>query len=584
MIIKYPIQISPYEKRNFMMVEIKGYEYLEELLNELDKIGAVNHLKDIPQLGNIPVAKVLQRTRYDYVMLQLYLHQFVKEKISDKLEYSYNNSVSIDDLGLEINTLKCKPTIADCMQILTVASNIGHFYNTFSASLAAVSAMSQKEDLRSSLFNLLEEEDTFLLEDIEQDFNYQHFHLINGLILLEKLDRNKFSVSLAKNLLRLYLQPDRCSEKILFLFDTFKKIRSFAYFIYDLPVSKMPLLFDVQDSGGLERFLLELLGRYNNKILINSLWKSVNKLLDDIVYNEKTQSIITYQIATDIEKRIIQIEWNADFYLNSIMDHESVFNCKYTQNKQFDHENILKITLYPDDNVDSMKLVKRLSVMEFVKVGFNNRFDSGGMTILVALKNNCEKHSQKVQVSWRILKEVLSAMHNSKHIEPSDDRYIAVMKFFLYYLFGESPIKIEPTVDERKCIVVERGKTARILELTKILDKGKGNDDSRYEIEVLKMLLQKEDKNDVSVIIAGSIVVYPKILNGEKSHEYDGLILFPNRDTEQIIFVESKNRKQSGKAKRCLQAKLDDAKINYPKNGFGTLANNSYIKVSIAEQ
>lgn len=40
-------------------------------------IGIINRVKEIPQLGVIKVAKRLAKTRYDYIMLQLYLHQMI---------------------------------------------------------------------------------------------------------------------------------------------------------------------------------------------------------------------------------------------------------------------------------------------------------------------------------------------------------------------------------------------------------------------------------------------------------------------------------------------------------------------------
>lgn len=56
----------------------------------------IDILKDIPQLGCIRVKKSLKKTRYDYVMLQMYLHQFIRANINEKLKYSYNNNLSKD--------------------------------------------------------------------------------------------------------------------------------------------------------------------------------------------------------------------------------------------------------------------------------------------------------------------------------------------------------------------------------------------------------------------------------------------------------------------------------------------------------
>ena len=44
--------------------------------------------KKCPQLGVIKVPKQLQKTRLDYVMLQLYLHQLVKKNLQGQLRYT----------------------------------------------------------------------------------------------------------------------------------------------------------------------------------------------------------------------------------------------------------------------------------------------------------------------------------------------------------------------------------------------------------------------------------------------------------------------------------------------------------------
>ena len=56
-------------------VEFDLYPLSEQLFDEFDRIGVIERLKAIPQLGSIPVSQNLQKSRYDYVVLQIWLHK-----------------------------------------------------------------------------------------------------------------------------------------------------------------------------------------------------------------------------------------------------------------------------------------------------------------------------------------------------------------------------------------------------------------------------------------------------------------------------------------------------------------------------
>lgn len=63
----------------------------QELYDELDRIGIIARIKEVPQLGVIRVKQGLSKSRYDYVILQLYFHQIIKKKIQNHLKWTYNN-------------------------------------------------------------------------------------------------------------------------------------------------------------------------------------------------------------------------------------------------------------------------------------------------------------------------------------------------------------------------------------------------------------------------------------------------------------------------------------------------------------
>ena len=73
-----------------LQVEIDLYPLATELYEELNRIGIIDRIKEIPQLGVIKVSKKLSKTRYDYIMLQLYLHKLIKNNLQSQLRFTYN--------------------------------------------------------------------------------------------------------------------------------------------------------------------------------------------------------------------------------------------------------------------------------------------------------------------------------------------------------------------------------------------------------------------------------------------------------------------------------------------------------------
>lgn len=113
--VKYYLLPKQRARKNNLMVEIDLYPYATELYEELDKIGIIDRIKEIPQLGVIKVNKRLEKTRFDYVMLQLYLHKLIKANLQGYLRFTYNNYVNSKDFRPDYKypNKKNKPSIGD---------------------------------------------------------------------------------------------------------------------------------------------------------------------------------------------------------------------------------------------------------------------------------------------------------------------------------------------------------------------------------------------------------------------------------------------------------------------------------------
>lgn len=139
-------------------------------------------------------------------MLQLYLHQIVKKNLQGQLRLTYNNLVKSKEFreNYKFNSKSDNPSIGDILQLLTIVYNIGHFFNTFTASRAVIMMASHDETFLSMILSASPEQRfKDAAEKIINEKNYQRLHLLNSILILEKCDKSKQSVSLAIEILDL---------------------------------------------------------------------------------------------------------------------------------------------------------------------------------------------------------------------------------------------------------------------------------------------------------------------------------------------------------------------------------------------
>ena len=299
-------------RRHNLSVEIDIYRYAEELQIELDHIGVMTRLKVIPQLGIIKVSRCLLKTRYDYIMLQLYLHQLIKTELQQHLKLTYNNFVREKEFCNDYKYLQkdwC-PSIGDILQLLTIVYNIGHFYNTFTSSKAVVTAALEN----CSFYNMvLKSSDSSRYQKIARDIlnsrNYQRLHLLNSILILEKCDQTKPSVSLALEILYAYLNESALAEdsKLKYVFKIFRNVRTVSYMAYPIdPLKAIQIQKNAYTRNcelfkpqcGIEYTKISYIheNRLNNirKYLLkfnnyNELLLNINALLDDLSFGVESK-------------------------------------------------------------------------------------------------------------------------------------------------------------------------------------------------------------------------------------------------------------------------------------------------------
>lgn len=573
-------------RKHNLKVEIDIYPYATELYEELEHIGIINRIKEIPQLGVIKVAKRLAKTRYDYIMLQLYLHQMIKNHLQGHLRWTYNNYVAAKEFRKDYKYIKKdKPSIGDILQLLTIVYNIGHFYNTFTASRAVT--MLASED--SAFFDMVVGASTSerfheAAKSILNSKNYQRLHLLNSILILERCDQAKQSVSLAMEILYAYINESTLPEdsKLKYAFAIFRNVRTVSYMAYDLQIAETPLTIDLCNEKAMILLLQELLSEYNNNQSSHHLVQSTTKLLDDTVYNENSNAICYYKISRKMVSLITKDPsyTSTNYYADLFADKSSILNRTHAHKRDYAQSQILKLTFSGDQRFLSEALLADLEKINNTRVGYYDRH-SGEQTILVSIKKNCDP-STKIYSAFKAMKCAVSYLRRIADISSSDVRFILCTKFFLFYLFDENPVVIKPTIDREKCVICTRGKNSRVKELRSLLCASVGTEDENHEVEFLLSQLESDSINDTSITLPASILVYQKDAVGRKLCEFDGMIIHPMRKMDQVVFLEAKNRNEKPAfGKNCLKEKLDKFPIRYNYDDIQIVSCDAYLKYSI---
>lgn len=567
--ITYDLLPKQKTRKHNLEVEIDIYPYASELHEELERIGIIDRVKEISHLGIIKVPKKLSKTRYDYIMLQLYLHQLIKNHLQRYLKYTYNNVVAATEFRNDYQYIdkKTKPSIGDVLQLLTIVYNIGHFYNTFTASRAVTILASEDKAFYDKVVYASESiRYQQAAKHILDSKYYQRLHLLNSILILETCDQTNRSVSLALEILYSYINEITLSDKnkLKYIFKIFRNVRTVSYIAYDLQIAETPLIIDLCDKKGLLFLLEELLSEYNNKQSSNNLIRSITKLLDDTVYNENSNAICYYKISRKMAFLIRKQKnfKNKDYFKDYFLDKASILNCFYSQRRDFVQSDILKLTFSKDQKYFSELLFSVLEKTNNTRVGYYDR-NSGEQTILVSIKNSCDAEQKRV-TAFKVMKYAINILRRIPDIGSTDIRFLLCIKFFLFYLFDENPVVIKPTIANEKCVICTRGKNARIKELRELLKNSIGNQDQNHEVEFLLSQINTDSKNDTTITIPASIIVYQKEVVGQKLCEFDGMIIHPMRKSNQIIFLEAKNkRKKPSFGKNSLKEKFNKFSFDY---------------------
>lgn len=351
---------------------------------------------------------------------------------------------------------------------------------------------------------------------------------------------------------------------------------------YDLQIAETPLTIDLCNEKAMLLLLKELLSEYNNNQSSNHLVASITKLLDDTVYNENSNAICYYKISREMvsmmKKKPDYVDTN--YYSDLFIDKNSIFNRTHSHKRDYVQSQILKLTFASEERWISELLLSELEKINNTRVGYYDRH-SGEQTILVSIKGTSDFVSKRY-AAYKTLKCTVNYLRRLANISSCDHRFLLTVKFFLFYLFDENPVVIKPTINREICVICTRGKKTRIKELQSLLKSSIGNEDENHEVQFLLSQIVDDSTNDTTITIPASILVYQKDAIGRKLSEFDGLIIHPMRKSNQVIFLEAKNRdKKPNFGKKCLMEKFNKFSFKYAPDTIEIVDYDAFWKYSI---
>lgn len=560
-------------------VELDLYPLSEELFDEFERMGMIDRLKSVPQLGSIAINNCLSKTRYDYLILQLWLHKKTHDLINEILEYSYASTMHKEDFAhnFPFSPPHEKPTVEEFIQTFSLVYNIGHCCNTFLASRAMIFALQQSIGLFESFVSQFDDPRIRpLIRKLIDTENYHHFHLLNSILVLEQCDETLFSVKIAKELIFSYFSISTCSKKLKYVFNLFKKIRNFSITTFDLQLDHTPFRIRLTNDNSLKKFLTEYLEKYNDNQKSIQLVESLTKLLSTFIYNEERRVIKTYYIAKGIGKKLIRQGIN-DYYNSLFLNIDSPINKKPSSSLNID-TNYMKLTFCHDESTIAQALLNKLDHMNNVRAAKYNRHD-GHSTIIVSVN---KKHRTNKALQLRILKTVVSHLRKLPGIKNDDIRYLIASKYFLSHFLNNRRIRINPTGEYNNkniCTYCIKGAKAKQNELSKHLS-FYNDEGEKHEIENMINFLLNDTKRDLSLLIPASIVVFD-VSGSNTDVEFDGFVINPWRVSDQLIFLEAKVSRAAGNAKRELRKKLIKLGFEVNPNDIIRTGNDAFYNYTI---
>jgi hypothetical protein len=112
----------------------------------------------------------------------------------------------------------------------------------------------------------------------------------------------------------------------------------------------------------------------------------------------------------------------------------------------------------------------------------------------------------------------------------------------------------------------------------------RADEDQIHEAEFLCKAMERQGDRDLCIAICSSIQVFDQNKLAKCLCEFDGMLLFPNRKSGQIVFLEAKNtRYEPSYGRNCLIEKLEKLRIPYEEENIKLDCHDAYYIYNVQD-
>ncbi len=290
------IRVFPYAKFLYKLLESENYDAKFHYTNQLGALRDSFH--------------GAHYTRYEYIILQWYLINQVQD--SEALGLGFNSHR--DNFGaLDFVDNGSPPTLADIFQSISILNNMGHFPDTFAASKVWLNLLKKNlKDVRTGFRKGLNPQHKRLLDEMLEDFDYYHIHLLNGIFLLRRYTRpnkNGPFVNFANKILVDYI--NRQESDMQQDWDKYLLIRKLAYLLLDSTYAPIPFKLEL---GSIVSDLKQLFGgAQSQNVPLKNTVNEINALLENTLYLSPRSMITSTNRSVELRRRFDDYEANSSF-------------------------------------------------------------------------------------------------------------------------------------------------------------------------------------------------------------------------------------------------------------------------------
>ncbi|MBB6452768.1 hypothetical protein HNQ94_001214 [Salirhabdus euzebyi] len=550
------------------------YPFVSSLYSD-NKLRIEGRLKGVNQLGAIRfIHNGAHYTRYEYVLLQFMLINFIKNNSEWGLGSKFNFSVlGIDKLNYNVKNI----TGGEILELIVLFGNIGHFKDTFSSNKVWFHFLyTNKHNLKNCLKKGIKKDGKSLLDRLLSNSDYNKMQWINTLFILSRSKKlNDYRLICERILKKILLKQN---DKWL---DIYSKVRKVSFVVLDSHFSHIPISISLQNVLFNENLFIDELSKNTSGLM--GAFDRITDLLEDTLYLENNASLMSTYRSMNIYSKVNKfLEENTNIKaiakINMLITDEkkSPFYEEYKISENdipWDRNKNLSITYFINQRdyfpIDvfqkELEISRKLGKNCYISYNFSPSF-SKYRTVYsinkqltdIRLIKECNKI---IRVALDDYLQYHKYSNNTVNNGPLEE---VVLKKVITYLFRNLLTKdffCEFNYPRNASpFIIENGSKNTLNKLNdyiKSFQKRNPDDkDGLHELKTVKACLESISYRGLIIIFLGSL----RFINDDKLSEceLDGLILTPKHKDICVRVLEAKNLSKKKRRAKVATGQLEN--------------------------